>query len=225
MRTKALVCAALCAVGAISAVAQNVYSLNIVGYVNVNAPVGYSLLANPLSGGTTNGANEIITPPIADSQFLTWNGAGFDAVQYSSIFQGWINPATLAPAQPPQLPPGKAFFFYTPTATTLTFVGQVVPNPGATNNLPLPVGYSMVGSPMPVAATDITAAPAWLPVVADMQVLKYNGAGFTAAQYSSIFQGWIDPATLAPVAAPSYAVGEGFFFYTPTATTWSQWLP
>ena len=111
MRTKALLCAAFVAAGAISAVAQqNVYSLNIVGYVNVNVPVGYSLLANPLSAGVTNGANEIM-PVVPDSQFLTWNGAGFDAVQYSSLFNAWVNPATLDPANPPQLPPGKGFFY------------------------------------------------------------------------------------------------------------------
>ena len=225
MRTKALLCAAFVAAGAISAVAQqNVYSLNIVGYVNVNVPVGYSLLANPLSAGVTNGANEIM-PVVPDSQFLTWNGAGFDAVQYSSLFNAWVNPVTLDPANPPQLPPGKGFFYYTPTASTVTFVGQVVPNPNATNNVTLPVGYSLVGSAMPIAATDITAAPARLPLIPDMQVQKWNGSGFNAAQYSSLFSAWVNPATLDPVPVPSIAPGEGFFYYTPTVTTWSQWLP
>jgi hypothetical protein len=107
----------------------------------------------------------------------------------------------------------------------VTFVGEVVPNPNTTNNLALPVGYSLIGSPMPVAATDITAAPSRLPLIPDMQILKWNGAGFNAAQNSSLLGSWVNPADLSPVAVPSIAPGEGFFFYTPTASTWSQWLP
>jgi len=223
MRTKALICAALVAASAISAMAQ-VYSLNIVGYVNKSVPVGYSMLANPLKAGVTNGANEIM-PIILDEQFLTWNGAGFNVVQYSSIFNDWIDPATLASAKPPALPPGTAFFYYTPVATNLTFVGEVVPAPSTTNSLALPIGYSMIGSPMPVSLTDITSGTGSMPLVADMQVLNWNGAGFTTKQYSSIFNAWINPVDLSTVPAPALNIAEGFFYYTPVATNWSQSLP
>src|SRR5947208_16928468 len=58
MRTKALLCAAgLLAVGAVSSMAQsNVYSLNVVGYINVSLTNGFNLIANQmdLDGNLTN---------------------------------------------------------------------------------------------------------------------------------------------------------------------------
>jgi hypothetical protein len=112
MRTlKALLCLSALAAGIATTVAQsNVYSLNIVGYVNLNVPAGYSMLANPLKAGVTNGANEIMTP-IDGEQILTWNGVGFDYVAYDTFFGGWVD-SGLNPSQPPSLPPGKGFFFF-----------------------------------------------------------------------------------------------------------------
>ena len=221
MRTKALLCAALVAAGAISAVAQqNVYSLNIVGYVNVTVPSGYSLLANPLSAGVTNGANEIMTP-IDGEQILTWTGSGYSYVAYDS--GSWVD-SQFNPAQAPSLPPGKGFFFFNPFAsTTVTFVGQVVPGPGVTNSLAIPSGYSLIGSPLPASVTDITAAPVSLPKIDGMQILKWTGAGYSYAAYDS--GAWVD-SQFNTIPAPGLNVGQGFFLFNPfAATTWPQSLP
>ena len=225
MRTKALLCAALVAAGAISAVAQqNVYSLNIVGYVNVPVPSGYSLLANPLSAGVTNGANEIMTP-IDGEQILTWNGSGYNYVSYDTGFGGWVD-INFAAAQPPSLPPGKGFFLLNPgAATTVTFVGQVVPGPATTNNLALPSGYSLIGSALPATVTDISAAPVSLPKIDGMQILQWNGSGYVYSSYDTGFGGWVD-INFASKPAPGYSVGTGFFLLNPgAATTWPQSLP
>jgi len=201
-----------------------VYSLNIVGYVNVPVPSGYSILANPLSAGVTNGANEIMTP-IDGEQILTWNGAGYDYVSYDVGFGGWID-ADFNPSVPPSLPPGKGFFFFNPGASaTVTFVGQVVPSPGVTNSLNLPSGYSLVGSPLPATVTDITTAPIRLPLIDGLQMLEWGGAAYIYSSYDIGFGGWID-ADFNPKAAPGYTVGTGFFFYNPgAAAPWLQWLP
>ena len=227
MRTKALLGLAALAVSVATVVAQsNVYSLNVVGYVNVDVPAGYSILANPLKAGVTNGANEIMTP-IDGQQILTWNGAGFDYIAYDSLFGGWSD-VTGAPKAPPSLPPGKGFFFFNPntTASKVTFVGEVVPAPGTTNSLALAPGYSMIGSALPVSGASVTAAPLNLPVIDGMQILTWNGNGYTYRAYDSLFGGWVDVANN-PAAAPSYSVGQGFFFYNPntTASSWSQSLP
>jgi hypothetical protein len=224
MRTKALLCLAALAAGVATSVAQgNVYSLNIVGYANVSVPAGYSLLANPLSAGATNGANEIMTP-IDGEQILTWNGAGYNYVSFDSGFGGWID-ASFNAAQPPALPPGKGFFFYNPgAATTVTFVGQVVPGPGATNALALPAGYSLIGSPLPAAAA-VDAAPLSLPKLDGLQMLQWNGKGYVYSSYDSGFGGWVDSAFVTK-AAPTIGIGEGFFFYNPgAASSWNQSLP
>ena len=225
MRTKALFCAAAVAACALSAVAQNnVYSLNIVGYVNVPVPANYSLLANPLSAGVTNGANEIMTP-IDGEQILTWTGSGYSYVSYDTGFGGWVD-ANFQPSKPPSLPPGKGFFFYNPgAATTVTFVGEVVPAPGVTNSLALPAGYSLVGSALPASVTAISAAPVRLPIVDGFQMLQWGGTGYIYSSYDSGFGGWVD-ANFQPKTEPGYTIGTGFFFYNPgAATTWQQWLP
>jgi hypothetical protein len=224
MRTKALLSVAAIAASAISAMAQsNVYSLNIVGYATVTVPTGYSLLANPLSAGT-NGANEIM-PVIDGEQILTWNGSGYNYVTFDSGFGGWVDAAS-NPSVPPSLPPGKGFFFFNPNAATnVTFVGQVVPGPSSTNQLTLPVGYSLIGSPLPATVTAITNAPVSLPVIDGLQILTWNGSGYVYSSFDSGFGGWIDSASN-PKLPPSYTIGQGFFFFNPGAqTTWNQSLP
>lgn len=56
MRTKTLLLsAAAVAAGVASLKAQsNVYSLNVVGYVNVNLPAGFNMIQNPLDDGAGN---------------------------------------------------------------------------------------------------------------------------------------------------------------------------
>jgi len=225
MRTKLfLAAAAIVAAGALSSQAQNVYSLNVVGYVNKTIPSGYSLIANPLSAGVTNGANEIATP-VDGSVYLTWNGVGFDYTSFDSGFGGWID-AGFNPAQPPTLPPGRGFFFFNPGATyTNTFVGEVVPAPGSTNSLALPSGYSLVGSVLPAGSAQITAAPVSLPLIDGSVILQWNGVGYVYTSFDSGFGGWID-AAFNPAAEPSYTVADGFFFFNPGASApWSQSLP
>ena len=229
MRTKALLSVAAIAASAITAMAQgNVYSLNIVGYATVTIPSGYSLLANPLSAGATNGANEIM--PILDGEIiLTWNGTKYNQVGYDSGFNGWVGADGQTPASPPSLPPGQGFFFYNPlAATNVTFVGQVVPNPGTTNSINLASGYNLVGSAIPATVAQITNAPVSLPVIDGMILLQWDNAHTKYVQtgFDSGFNGWVGADGQTPSAAPPYSIGQGFFFYNPLApTTWKQSLP
>lgn len=232
MRTKVLLCAALVAAGAISAVAQqNVYSLNIVGYVNVPVPNAYSIMANPLSTGA-NAANEIMTP-IDGSFYLTWVNGAYKYTGYDTGYGGWVdnnNVATTAPI----LAPGTGFFFYNPgAATTLTFVGQVVPSPGVTNSLSLANGYNLVGSPMPIGGTPsatptmgVPVAPNALnmPVIDGMFMLTWANGGYVYRGYDSGYGGWVDNNNVT-AAPPTLSVGQGFFYYNPgTAAPWLQAL-
>lgn len=213
---------------------SNVYSLNVVGYVNVPVASGYNLLANPLKAGVTNGANEIMAP-VDGAAFLTWNGAGYNYNGVDlGVAGGWIN-ENGDPAPPPQLPPGKAFFFYNPGAAgTITFVGEVVPSPGTTNSLALPPGYSLIGTPLPVTATlggsldsGATVVPGALnmPVIDGEAMLPWTGAGYNYQGYDSGVPGWINENGDA-ISAPTITAGKGFFFYNPgAATTWKQTLP
>jgi hypothetical protein len=201
--------------------------------VNVSVPPNYSILANPLSAGATNGANEIMTP-IDGSVFLLWNGAGYTYVGYDSGNGGWVDENTL-PANPPSLPPGMGFFFYNPNPLTqVTFVGQVVPSPNQTNSMNIPSGYSMIATPMPVSGTLGTATTTGnppvpgavnMPIIDGEVILKWNGAGYTYIGYDSGNGGWVDENS-SGISAPTINTGEGFFFYNGGgAASWLQTLP
>lgn len=229
MRTKALLSVAAIAASAITAMAQsNVYSLNIVGYATVNITPGYNLLANPLSAGATNGANEIM--PVLDGELiLTWNGSGFTQTGFDSGFGGWVGADGQTPSHPPTLSPGTGFFFFNPltSATNVTFVGQVVPNPGTTNSMTLASGYNLVGSVIPATVAQITNAPVSLPVLDGMLILSWNNGKYVQTGFDSGFGGWVGADGQTPSSAPPYTIGEGFFLFNPLTTSakWNQSLP
>jgi hypothetical protein len=228
MRTKiTILSAAALAAGLISSNAQ-VFSANIVGYANIPVKAGYSFLVNPFSTGVTNGANEVMpiesTPNFDGSYFLTWTGTTFKYNGFDSGSGGWID-QNFNPAPPPVIPPGKGFFFFNPGVSNLvTFVGTVIPNVGATNSLPIPSGYSMVGSVVPVAGS-VTNPVVNMPVVDGFYMLQWNGTTYVYTGFDSGSGGWID-ANFNPAAVPSLKIGEGFFYNNPDVpTTWKQSLP
>src|ERR1035441_715219 len=71
MRTKALLGLAALAVGLSTSMAQNVYSLNVVGYINITVGAGYTLCANQLNNGT-NGINDVLANPPGGALVLTF---------------------------------------------------------------------------------------------------------------------------------------------------------
>jgi len=148
MRTKSLLAvAALLAAGAFSAVAQNnVYSLNIVGYVNVGLTNGrLHLLSNPLkpSDGNYNLTNTVkLQDPGSDGTSLyQWNPgtSSWDIFTWFDGF-GWF------PDGPQNL--GNGFFIQPTLTQTITLVGEVQTG-SATNQIT--GALSLLGSKVPVA--------------------------------------------------------------------------
>src|SRR6516164_550275 len=99
MRTKVLLCAAAVAAGALSSMAQsNVYSLNVVGYVNVPIVGGgsYNMIANPLNNTGTGGNNisNLFSAVAQDGDTIfRWNVNNFDfggtQPTYSGLTHAW----------------------------------------------------------------------------------------------------------------------------------------
>lgn len=197
MRTNSLLlAAALVAGGAITSVAQTVYSVNAVGYVNLTIPVGFSMIANPLN--TTNNAITSLMPaPPEDTTIYKWTGTSYAITAYS--FGTWDNPNFT-------LNPGEGCFINAATAFTNTFVGEVMQG-SLTNSIP--VGFSMRSSIVPQAgsATDLG-----LIVPEDTTVYKYNNVGGNFSVYSYSFGSWD--------SVPSFNVGEAFWINSVTATSW-----
>lgn len=216
-----LVAAAALAAATISSQAQ-VYSQNIVGYVNVVTPAGANaLICNPLDLDGVNNITNVLANAPKGVQCQLWNGSGYTVVGKSSFGAG----AWTANAASTFIPPGTGFFIKTPTAFTNTFVGSVLPASSGTNSLSIPANViTLVGSVLPVAGSITNAVDQGVGTLnlANMpkgtQIQMWNGSGYDVVGRGSFGAGlW--------TANPTISVGQAFFIKSPTATNWVQSLP
>ncbi len=201
-----LVAAAALAAATISSQAQ-VYSQNVVGYVNVVLPAGqYALVSNPLDDGT-NTTTSLGQALANKSVIQVWNGTGFTAT--SKVGGVWTPDLSI--------PVGAGFFVNSKTTVTNTFVGSVVVPSGQSVTNALSAGiYALVGSAVPYAGdlndTNVNIGP----TLANKSVIQvWNGSGFDAT--SKVGGVWTPNLTI--------GVGQGFFVLPKTATNWVQVAP
>jgi hypothetical protein len=229
MRTKTLLLTAgLVTAGALSSMAQsNVYSVNVVGYVNVTLAPGYNLVSSPLQA-TNNGVNTVLTaqsPILQNGTLFIWNattGAGF----LPAVFPGgdgfWYdNNFNLATNQ---TPPGTSFFIQNLDGhnITLTLAGSVVQG---TNNFTINKGYGFYGDPEPVSG-DITTNG--FPVQDNSTLFTWNtpGQSYNQAVFGvsagsggpAFVDNNFNPVVIAP------APGSGFVYFNPAtnSVTWTR---
>jgi len=218
MKKTLLIAAAALAASVISSQAQ-VYSQNIVGYVNQSIPgsAAYTLMVAPLQ--TTNNANnaEQLLPALQpNDNILIFNGAGFDTYVYIST-GFWFGPSGPGPA--PTINAGAAFFYENNGSgiITNTAVGSVT----LSNTVALTGGaaYTLVGSTAPIG-DNLESTNFNLPLQANDNVLLFNGSGYDTYVY--IAPGfWFGPS--GPGSAPTVSVGQGFFYEDNSGpTNWVQ---
>jgi hypothetical protein len=186
---------------------SNVYSVNIVGYVNKTlATNALEMIQNPLDDGT-NTLNSALFNLAPGSVAYVWNGSGYTPA--SRVKAGW-NPDL-------SIPTGLGLFVRRQGAAgTNTFVGEVIVNVGgsASNGLAANV-TTLVGSMIPYADTlngtnlGLASAPN------GSSLYQWNGSGYTPS--SKTKAGW-NPNL-------SIAVGESFFIRPSSNFTWVQTLP
>jgi hypothetical protein len=218
MRTKVLICAAALAASLASSMAQNVYSLNVVGYVNVTLPSHqFVAIANPLDasmGGTiatgndmTNLFNINTTPLLANGstiqQFVSSLNDYAPAISYVALSKKWGGNFSM--------PPGKAALFSNNggSAAVVTFTGQV---PQGTYNV-ASLGshqFSLVGSPIPIGGniTNSTTVVGLVPSNGDV-VQTFNSAindWNAAASWVQLSKKWGN------TASSTIGVGQGFLY-------------
>ena len=202
-----LIAAATLAVGAISSQAQ-VYSQNVVGYVNIVVSNGYNAFTMPVDydgSGTNNQVSLIIGTNLpVGSQIQTWNGSGFSGnsfVKVKSNPAAWQFPTTT-------YNPGQGMFIFNPSnfPVTVTIAGTVLQG-GLTNSY-VGTGYSLVGSQFPVAG-GITSTYGYVPSIGD-QVQAWNGNGYNGNSYVKVKTnppGW-------QFGEPQIGVGQAVFLNT-----------
>jgi hypothetical protein len=142
---------------------SNVYSLNVVGYVNVVFPSGqFTVFVNPLNNTNNSIANVFPASAVADGSFLyDWNSGANDwnsPVTFNNPPGAWDAPAT-------QITPGHGFAFFNAdfgSDRTNTFVGEVIQGP-FTNALNGNFQFNVVGSSAPIGG-NFTNSVAGVPV-------------------------------------------------------------
>jgi len=125
--------------------ASDVYSVNVVGYANLQLPPGLSLIANPLYYTNNDLGFWLPSPPDGSQVYKYTANAGYEVSTYDGVAQVWSNPIL-------QVPIGTGFFFRNTSQNTLTytFVGEVLQG-WLTNSLP--EGYSTKGALVPQSTT------------------------------------------------------------------------
>jgi len=241
------------AAGVASSMAQssNVYSLNIVGYVNIPINVGYNLITLPLQNADpTSSINSVLTntsiggvsaPAPGNTAVFTWDPvhSHFNQPEYAGGDGNWYD-QTFSVLETNGLPPGQAFFLQMPTVAnggvtnmTVTVVGSVLTG---TNSYTVTQGYNFYGNFEPIQG-DITTNG--FPVVDNSALFTWAGNHYNQPVYGlgtndSSYSGTNivgNPASVPVFADQTFSyvvvvappVGVGFLYqYLGTATSWTQ---
>ena len=202
MRTQLILTTAALGLASLGASAQ-VYSVNAVGYVNLSLPAGSKLVlvANQLNNGDNKLATVVPTAVEGTLAYTYAQGSGFSTAGFE--FGAW--------SANPSVAPGIGFFVSSPTAATITLVGEV---PQGTLATALGAGLNLVSSQVPQAGkleTDLKYAPAEGDIVYQWDAAAQ---GYKAANGYE-FGAWSG-------GEPVVAVGEGFFLSRAAAGSWSR---
>jgi hypothetical protein len=234
MRTKTILLSGVVAALSGASLMAQVYSVNVVGYINVTIPPGFSIVADQL---LANGPGVPQTlSPLLDSQIglnPTGDPSPFNGTSWFKYTAGVTSGSpwtTLTPDSYPAtgnvpwdqtfatnttLNPGEAIFVQNPgSAFTVTFVGTV-PQGNLTNNA-VAHGFSLVSSIIPQAGR--LDADLGFPEVDGDTVFIYNVSTsshpgyqtYNADSYSGSGQPWDAPG--GQPLNPTVAVGQGFFY-------------
>ena len=232
MKKTLLILGAALASSVITSQAQ-VYSQNIVGYINTTVIGGqYNMLNNPFTIGLTNGGNEVFGTQLPDgTQLFQWNGAGFDVSLYDTTIgastNNWYNGDGSAIAPIPVINPGKGYFLLPPKSFTNIFTGTVVIQTGTsiTNHI---VGglYNMVASYLPVGGSVTNTLINFFPPDGT-QLFQWSGNSYNVSLYDTTIganpNNWYNGDGSAIVPIPTVAVGEGYFVLPPSGHSY-DWV-
>jgi len=234
MRKTLLIAAAALAASAITSQAQ-VYSQNIVGYVNIPETAnGFSLEAPALDMDGTGTNNTLASlfpaPALGDNLYLYSASAGqYQLYQYTHKAinhvqtTNWFDPNGNV-ASTFKINPGQSYFYNAAVAETNTYVGVVLQGTLTNPNVPVAGGFALVSSQVPLAG-GLTSTLGYVPTLGD-NVYLYQGGAYALYQYTHKAinhvqtTNWFDPN--GNVNEPQIAVGQGFWLNPVGTTTWTE---
>jgi len=212
MRTKALLLGAVIGAISLANTMAQVYSVNVVGYVNTPIPAGWSIIANPLnaSGGNTI-LNVMPNPPVSITVYKYVNN-DYQSSNWDPDWQEWSNPTM-------DVSPGLGLFVKNGgTNFTWTFVGEV-PSTAAQLTVQIAHGFNLIGSPLPKTGklqTELGYSPSGAGF--GDAVYKYDNSisDYRTATWDGDWQEWSP-------GEPTIEVGAGFWIMRGGADVpWAQ---
>jgi hypothetical protein len=235
MRTKTLLLSALLgALGSVSVHAQNVYSLNAVGYINETIYPGYNLISVPLITSPDQTLNTILPnntnttgPYNGDIVYFFSPVNGYTTTQGQKVNTGGTG--WTANGSTNIINPGTGFWLYSGATSniTVTLVGTVPSGP-MTNTLQ--TGYNLVSSIVPMSGDLYSNTIAGSNGVSGFTNVNFGDIVYvfdpTAQSYTFAYKAE-NPAIAKNGGSPWGAaqggdpvlpnVGEAFFYYSGTA--------
>ncbi len=242
MKKTLLIAAAALAASVISSQAQ-VYSQNIVGYVNKPIPNGYNTVSVPLdaAGGNTltNLIPALLTGALDNSSVYVWTGTSYTTYFVDSTLGGLADAGDNNNVPSPTINPGQAIFFQAAGSNTLTFVGTVHVDGAATgaqvvgNTTNALSGLKLVGSKLPIAGgiNTVLGLPTSSGALDNSTIYIPNISGGSLNGFTAYFvdstlggTGIADAGDNFLVTEPVIPVGGGFFLQTAIPANWTQGL-
>lgn len=207
MRTKALILSAALGMAGIASSYAQVYSVNVVGYINLPLTNTWSLIGNQLDDGAGNQVTNLFKAnfPAYPVNFYKYNGATYDQVNRIGATLWTFSPNTVATRQM-TLAPGEALFVRKPAAATqldVTFVGEVMQ--GTLVN-PVTPGFELYSTMVPQEG-GIRTVHNFQPNRNDQVFFGFNGTTYQN-------RAWL--GTVWAGTEPSIKIGEGFWINSRT---------
>jgi hypothetical protein len=210
MKAKTLLIAAAALAAGVTTSQAQVYSQNIVGYINVPLNAGYNLIANQLDLDGTGTNNSIYTAVGTNFPALTavsaWNGASFTTTKLSGSGKWSSNSQLFTNA----MNPGSGFFISVAAATNITFVGNVITG---TNTYPILAGFQIVAPSAPVAGT-LDTTNGYHPSHLD-GISVWGGSAYVTHKWGTTSWSGGDPML---------TVGQSVFLNAVNNTNWTEVL-
>jgi hypothetical protein len=201
MRTKTLLITAAIGVATAAGLNAQVYSVNAVGYINLDLKTGFNLVANQLDNGNGNNVSDILAGLTDGTVYKFLPDGSFDIS--SLLFGSWSKPDLT-------LEPGVGFWVKVGSDVTVTLVGEV-PQGQLTN--PLKAGFNLVSSMVPQAG--LLQTDLGYPAGADDTIYQWSVANGEYIISSILFGGW-------QPSEPTIGVGEGFWAKIGADADWSR---
>jgi hypothetical protein len=188
----------------IEAASSPIYSVNAVGYVNLQFPPGLSLIATPLLYYENTVEALLFNMPEGTQVYKYVPDFGYEVSSFDGAV--WSNPDM-------DLSPGIGYFVLNPTSATLlnTYVGEVLQGVLVNN---LPAGFSTEGALVPQQGSinDIHRIPGEPGDIIRLYVNNGQGGDYITSVFSGTDNAWLPDLTL--------GVAQGFVSEKQNAQDW-----